>query len=77
MLLKELQSIGKIEVKITEIKNSNLKDATITLKINEKKLNINHYAGKILKESIFAMINTLNTDEQINEILIEMEVEND
>ena len=75
--IKTDEKTGKIEVKITEIKNSNLKDATITLKINEKKLNINHYAGKILKESIFAMINTLNTDEQINEILIEMEVEND
>lgn len=74
--LKTDKKIEKIEIKITEINNT-LTDANIILKINEKELSINKYTSTILKESIFAMINTLNTDEKINEILIKMEVEND
>ena len=74
--LKTDKKIEKIEIKITEI-NNNLTDANIILKINEKELSINKYTSTILKESISAMINTLNTDEKINEILIKMEVEND
>ncbi len=75
--LKTDEKIEKIKINITEIKNNNLPDANITLEINEKKININKFTKGILKESIFAMINTLNIDEKINEILIKMEVEND
>ncbi|WP_407381926.1 molybdopterin-guanine dinucleotide biosynthesis protein B [Methanobrevibacter sp.] len=72
--LKTQQDIGKISVEIRGIENDELYNADIDLKINDKELYINKFTCGILKESIFAMINSLKIDEEINEIKIDVEV---
>lgn len=75
--LKTEDNIEKINIKISGVENDNLTDAGINLKINNKALAINRFTSEILKQSVYAMINTLKTDEKINEIEIDMDVEND
>lgn len=72
--LKTEETIKAITVDIKGIENNDLYNADIDLKINDKLLDINKFTCGIIKESVFAMINTLKIDEEINEIKIEVEV---
>lgn len=72
--LKTDEEVKKITVEIKGIENNELHSADIDLKINDDKLDINKFTCGILKESIFAMINSLKIDEEINEIKIDVEV---
>ena len=72
--LKTEEEVKKITVEIKGIENNELHSADIDLKINDDKLDINKFTCGILKESIFAMINSLKIDEEINEIKIDVEV---
>ena len=72
--LKTQEDIEKIRVEIKGIENNELYNADILLKVNDEELNINKFTCGILKESIFAMVNSLKIDEEINEIKIDVEV---
>lgn len=72
--LKTEENAEKISVEIKGIENNELYNADIDLKINGKILEINKFTCGIIKESVFAMINTLKIDDKINEIKIEVEV---
>lgn len=72
--LKCDDEVKTISVEITGIKNNDLYNADIDLKVNDKDLEINKFTCGILKETIFSMVNTLKTDEEINEIKIDVEV---
>ena len=72
--LKTQDDIEKIRVEIKGIENNELYNADILLKVNDEELNINKFTCGILKESIFAMVNSLKIDEEINEIKIDVEV---
>ncbi|WP_407416443.1 molybdopterin-guanine dinucleotide biosynthesis protein B [Methanobrevibacter sp.] len=72
--LKTEENIEKITVEIKGIENNELYNADIDLKINDEILEINKFTCGIIKESVFAMVNTLKTDEEINEIKIEVGV---
>ena len=71
--LKTEENVEKITVEIKGIENNELYNADIDLKINDKLLKINKFTCGIIKESVFAMVNTLKVDEEINEIKIEVE----
>ena len=72
--LKTQEDIEKISVEIKDIENNELYNADINLKVNDAELHINKFTCGILKESIFAMVNSLKIDEEINEIKIDVEV---
>ena len=72
--LKTEEDPDKITLEIKGIENEDLYNADVELKINDKILEINKFTCGIIKESVFAMINTLKTDDEINEIRIEVEV---
>lgn len=72
--LKTEENVEKITVEIKGIENNELYNADIDLKINDNILEINKFTCGIIKESVFAMVNTLKTDEEINEIKIEVGV---
>lgn len=72
--LKTEENAENIIVEIKGIENNELYNADIDLKINDKLLEINKFTCAIIKESVFAMVNTLKIDEEINEIKIEVGV---
>ncbi|MBQ9026631.1 MAG: molybdopterin-guanine dinucleotide biosynthesis protein B [Methanobrevibacter sp.] len=72
--LKTQENVEKISVEIKGIENEELYNADIYLKINDAEIDINKFTCGILKESIFAMVNSLKIDEEINEIKINVEV---
>ena len=71
--LKTEENVKTIAVEISNIVNENLVDAKITLKANGNDVKINAFTSGILKETIFAMINTLKIDDEINSIKIAVE----
>ena len=71
--LKTEENVKTIAVEISNIVNENLVDAKITLKANGNDVKINAFTSGILKETIFAMINTLKIDDEINSIKITVE----
>ena len=71
--LKTENSPEAIDIEISGISGENLKDAEIALNVNDKDVEINEFAGGILKESIFAIINTLKIDEEISNIKIRLD----
>ena len=70
--LKTKDTVKTIEVEISNI-NKNLTDAYITLKANNNDVEINAFTQGILKETIYAIINSLKTDEEIRKITIRVE----
>ena len=60
--LKTPENINTITIEISEI-TKNIENANITLKINNKQIKINKFTQTILKETIYAQINTLKTNE--------------
>ena len=68
--LKTEDNIKNIDIEISDILDDNMNDAKITLKTNNNIVKLNEFSQGILKESIFAVINTLKIDEEINSIKI-------
>lgn len=68
--IKTEDTVKTIDVEISDIHDDNLADADIVLKTNNKPVEINEFTSGILKETIFAVINTLKMDEEINNIKI-------
>ena len=71
--LKTEDNVKTIDVEISDIHDENLADACIVLKTNNKPVEINEFTSGILKETIFAVINTLKMDEDISNIKIKVE----
>lgn len=71
--LKTEDDVKTIDIEISNIKGKNLKDAEIVLKTNNNDVEINAFSSGILKETIFAVINTLKIDDEIGNIKIKVE----
>ena len=71
--LKTEDDVKTIDVEISNISGENLEDAKITLKTNGNDVKINEFSSGILKETIFAVVNTLKMDEEINNLKIKVE----
>ena len=70
--LKIEGNVEKIDIEISDIYNKSLKGANITLKTNDNPVDINEFTRGILKETIFAVIDTLKIDDEINNIKIKV-----
>ena len=68
--LKTEDNVKKIYIEISEISDDDMSNAKITLKTNDNNVEINEFSQGILKETIFAVINTLKIDEKISNIKI-------
>ena len=71
--LKTEDDIRTINIEISNIHDEDLNDAEITLKTNDNYVKINEFTRGILKETIFAVINTLKIEDEINNIKIKVE----
>ena len=71
--LKTKDDAKNIDIEISDINGKNLTDANITLKTNNNPVEINEFTSGILKETIFAVIDTLKIDDEINNIKIKVE----
>ena len=70
--IKTEDTVKNIDIEISNITDENLTDADIILKTNNKSVDINKFTSGILKETIFAVINTLKIDDEINNIKIKV-----
>ena len=70
--IKTEDNVRKINIEISEIEDE-LINANITVKTNEHNVEINDFTQGILKETIYAIVNTLKIDDEINKIEIEVE----
>ena len=70
--IKTEDNVKTIDIEIRNIENE-LIDADISLKTNGHDVAINEFTQGILKETIFAIINSLKIDEKITEIKIKVE----
>ena len=68
--LKTEDNVKKIDIEISEISDGDMSNAKIALKTNGNNVKINEFSQGILKETIFAVINTLKIDEEISNIKI-------
>ena len=71
--IKTEEDVKLIYVEIKNINSNDLRTADITLKTNNHDVEINDFTQGILKETIFAIINTLKIDTEIKDIKIEVE----
>lgn len=71
--LKTEDDVKVIDIEIKNIENNELINADIALKTNNHDVEINEFTQGILKETIFATVNTLKIDEEIHEIRIKVE----
>lgn len=71
--LKTEDDIKTIDIEISDINDEDLTDAKIVLNTNGHDVEINEFTSGILKETIFAVINTLKMDEEIKNIKIKVE----
>ena len=70
--IKTEDDIRLIEVEITDI-GAELKDASIALKTNGHDVELNAFTQGILKETIYAIVNSLKINEDILKITIKVE----
>ncbi len=70
--IKTPENIKTIDIEITDIEDD-LSDADITLKTDNKNIELNAFTKGILKETIYAIINSLKTDSKISKITITVE----
>ena len=68
--IKTENNVKAIYVRITNISKGELIDSEIILKTNGHDVEINEFTSGILKETIYAIINSLDIDGEINEIEI-------
>lgn len=71
--IKTENNVKLIDIEITNITGDDLTDAQITLKTNQHDVEINKFTQGILKQTIYAIVNTLKIDEKISEIKIRVE----
>ena len=71
--LKTDGNVKTIEILISDVNPDDLTQSEINVKINDDDLKINDFTQGILKETVYAIVNTLKTDEEINEIKIKVE----
>ena len=71
--IKTEDDVKLIYVEIKNINSNDLRTADIALKTNNHDVEINDFTQGILKETIFAIINTLKIDSEIKDIKIEVE----
>ena len=71
--LKTEEEIKTIDIEISEIENGDVTNSGIILKTNGKDVKVNKFTSGILKETTFALINTLKTEEEIKNIKIKVE----
>ncbi len=70
--IKTEDNVKKIDIEISNIEND-LSDADIILKTNSHDVEINDFTQRILKETIYAVVNSLKIDEKISKITIRVE----
>ncbi len=68
--IKTEDNVKVIDIEIKDIKDEKLKNANISLKTNGHDVEINEFTQGILKETIFAVVNSLKIDSEINKIKI-------
>ena len=71
--IKTESDVKVIDIDISNIADGNLKNADISLKTNGNDVEINKFTQGILKETIYATINSLKTDGEIKQITIRVE----
>lgn len=71
--IKTEDDVKSISIKISNINDGELINSDIVLKTNNHEVEINEFTSGILKETIYAIINSLHIDEEINEIEIMVE----
>lgn len=71
--IKTEDDVKSIDVNISNIRNGELRDADISLKTNGHDVEINDFTQGILKETIYAVINTLDHDEEIEDLNIKVD----
>lgn len=72
--IKTEGNVEMIDVEISDIDDGNLADSKIILKTNDNNVEINRFTQGILKETIYAIINSLELeDEEIHEIKIKVD----
>ena len=72
--IKTEGNVEMIDVEISDIDDGNLADSKIILKTNNNNVEINRFTQGILKETIYAIINSLELeDEEIHEIKIKVD----
>lgn len=72
--IKTEENVEKIDIEITGI-GDDLASAGIWLKTNDHDVELNDFTQAILKETIFATINTLKIDDKITDIKIQVKGE--
>lgn len=70
--IKTEDNVKVIDIDISNIENGILEDADITLKTNNHDVDINKFTQKILKETIFATVNSLKINCEIKRITIKV-----
>lgn len=65
-------NVKTIDIEISNIANE-LTDAQITVKTNDHDVELNDFTQGILKETIYAVINSLKIDSEINKITVKVE----
>ena len=71
--IKTEDDVKSIEIDISKIENGELSDADISLKTNGHDVEINNFTQGILKETIYAIINSLEHDGEIEELKIRVD----
>lgn len=71
--IKTEKNVNLISISISNIENGELTNSEIVLKTNGHDVDINEFTSGILKETIYAIITSLDTPEKINEIEIMVE----
>ena len=72
--IKTEDNVKLIDIEISEI-SDDLKDAGIILRTNGHDVEMNDFTQAIMKETIFATVNTLKIDDEINNIKIQVKEE--
>ena len=70
--LKTKEEVKIINIEITNISEGNVLNSSIKVDVNNEQLEINNFSQGILKETIYAIVNSLHTNEPINKINIEV-----
>lgn len=71
--LKTEEEVERIEILISNVNPDDLKMSDINVEINGKNLEINEFTQGILKETIYAIVNSLKINDEIKEIKIKVE----
>ncbi|WP_407393797.1 molybdopterin-guanine dinucleotide biosynthesis protein B [Methanobrevibacter sp.] len=71
--IKTEDNVKTIDITITDIEYGEMENSKIAIKTNGHDVEINKFTSGILKETIYAVINSLKIDEEIKEIVIRVE----